>query len=88
MDLHYNVYKTLEKELHLIEDSLKESKTKEIENDLDEMKQLIKMLLCNWKDDYYMAIAALAALRSKDPRTPVSSDNSMNGEFSWLSSFQ
>ena len=72
MDLHYNVYKTLEKELCKVNDSLKESKTEGIVDGLDEMKQLIKILLYNWEDDYYMAIATLAALRSKDGRTAVS----------------
>ena len=73
MELHFNVYKTLDEEIRNIKDSVKESNTKGIENGLDEMKQLTKMLLYNWEDDYYMAIATLAALRSKDPRTPVSS---------------
>ncbi len=49
-------------------------------HDDDNIKQLLEtvqnqmmMLLYTWEDDYYMAIASLAALRSKDPRTPVSS---------------
>ncbi len=39
---------------------------------LDRLEQQTNMLLFNWENDYYMAIAHLAALRSKDPRTPVS----------------
>ena len=38
----------------------------------DDIIEYLKVLLLKSDGDYYMAVASLAALRSKDPRTPVS----------------
>ncbi len=76
LELHSNVYKTLKDELDKV--NSKESKIEDA--GLEEMKQLMMMLLYNWEDDYYMAIASLAALRSKDGRTAVSRSFSSRNE--------
>ena len=36
------------------------------------LREEMKMLMYDHKKDYFMSIASLAALRSKDPRTAVS----------------
>lgn len=41
---------------------------------LKEMRGLSHMILYDKTHDHFMAIASLAALRSKDPHTPVSND--------------
>ena len=39
---------------------------------LESLREDVKMLMCDHETDYFMSIANLAALRSKDPWTPVS----------------
>ena len=39
---------------------------------LQSLREDVKMLICDHETDYFMSIANLAALRSKDPWTPVS----------------
>ena len=45
---------------------------KELFDQLDEIKETMHMLVSEEHVDYYFAVASLAALRSKDPSTPVS----------------
>ena len=65
----------------------KNNKTKVTEEDKDikeiqetAKKQKQKLPESDW-DKYYMKIACLAALRSKDPRTPVSYSTLLTGEW-------
>ena len=49
------------------------NQTKEkCKNNFDIFKKKIQEIQDDMWDDYYMKIACLAALRSKDPSTPVS----------------
>ena len=54
------------------------TKIKNIQKDVKKLKQ--KVLKSEW-DEYYMKIACLTALRSKDPRTPVSYSTLLTGEW-------
>ena len=45
---------------------------KRLSEQLEEVKETMHMLVSEENVDYYFAVASLAALRSKDPSTPVS----------------
>ena len=47
-------------------------KLQELSDQLEEIKDTMHMLVSEEHVDYYFAVASLAALRSKDPSTPVS----------------
>ena len=49
-----------------------EALLKRLSEQLEEIKKTMHMLVSEEHDDYYFAVASLAALRSKDPSTPVS----------------
>ena len=49
-----------------------QQQVKELEQKAQQAKELEKQAQQNEWDEYYMKIACLAALRSKDPKTPVS----------------
>ena len=68
-ELRKAFYSTLNKEQLK---SLTAGDDENLENVLNVVQKQMDMLLFNWENDYFMAIACLAALRSKDPRTPVS----------------
>ena len=65
-ELRKECYDTLKSDVSVIKEStIKTDVMERVENQID-------MLLFNWENDYYMAVACLTALRSKAPRTPVS----------------
>ena len=71
MELKEDCYKRIVKKLDDLED-LSPHQADDILTLLQSLREEVKMLMCDHEIDYFMNIANLAALRSKDPVTPVS----------------
>ena len=73
LKLQQGIYKELKKTEKNCKQNLDEHKEPDKEEETNKLKEKMKEIQDDMWDEYYMKIACLAALRSKDPHKPVSS---------------
>ena len=71
MELKVACYESIEKIVAKL-DGLSPQLPDDLLTSLQSLRDEVKMLMYDHETDYFMSIANLAALRSKDPWTPVS----------------